>query len=34
MLEKFNIKIIYVPYINKLKSHIGEFGTQPPDAVA
>ena len=28
-----NIKIIYVPYTNKQKSQIGEFGTKPPVAV-
>ena len=26
MVDRFNIKIIYVPYTNKHKSQIGEFG--------
>ena len=34
MVNRFNIKIINVPYTNKHKSQIGEFGTQPPVAVA
>ena len=25
--DRFNIKIIYVPYTNKQKSQIGEFGS-------
>ena len=32
MVDIFNIKIIYVPYTNKHKSQIGEFGTHPPVA--
>ena len=34
MVDRFNIKIIYVPYTSKHKSQIGEFQTQPPVAVA
>ena len=34
MVDRFNIKIIYVPYTNKHKSQIGEIGTQPPVALA
>ena len=34
MVDRFNKKIIYAPYTNKHKSQIGEFGKQPPVAVA
>ena len=40
IVNRLNIKIIYVPYTNKQKSQIGEFGSlwaftsQPPVAVA
>ena len=34
MVDRFNKKIIYAPYTNKHKLQIGEFGTQPPVAVA
>ena len=34
MVDRFNIKIVYVPYLRKHKSQIGEFETQPPVAVA
>ena len=40
IVDRFNIKIIFVPYTNKQKSQIGEFGSlwaftsQPPVAVA
>ena len=33
MVDRFNLKL-YVPYTNKHKSQIGEFGTQPPVLVA
>ena len=32
MVDRFNIKIIYVPYTNKHKSQVGEFGKQSPVA--
>ena len=34
IVDRFNLKIIYVPYTNKHMSQIGEFGTQPPVTVA
>ena len=34
MLDRFKIKIIYVPYTNRHKSQIGEFRTKPSAAVA
>ena len=34
IVDRFNLKIIYVPYTNKHNSQIGEFGTQLPVAVA
>ena len=34
MVDRFNKKILYVPYTSIHKSQSGEFGTQPPVAVA